>query len=91
MFRLESTPTFDKQLKKFARKHPDLKERLRKVFTTLERDPFEPELRLHPLKGVLQGLFAVSVTLNYRITLTLRITKKSILLIDIGSHDDVYR
>ena len=34
---------------------------------------------------------AVSLTYVYRITLTLRITKKEIILLDIGSHDEVYR
>ena len=48
-------------------------------------------LRLHPLSGELEGLHAVSLTYVYRITLTLRITKKEIVLLDIGSHDEVYR
>lgn len=48
MFCLESTPTFARQLKKFVRKHPDLHARLREVFTVLEKDPLQPELRLHP-------------------------------------------
>lgn len=91
MFALVSTPSFERQLKKFVRKHPDLKPRLREVFTVLERDPWETELRLHPLKGNLAGLFAVSVTYSYRLTLTFRISKKEILLIDIGSHDEAYR
>ena len=33
----------------------------------------------------------MSVTYAYRITLTLRVTKKEIVLLDIGSHDEVYR
>ena len=40
---------------------------------------------------MLEGLHAVSVTHAYRITLTLRVTKKEIVLLDIGSHDEVYR
>ena len=33
---------------------------------------------------------AVSLTYSYRITLTLQITEHEILLLDIGSHDEVY-
>jgi mRNA-degrading endonuclease YafQ of YafQ-DinJ toxin-antitoxin module len=33
---------------------------------------------------------AVSLTYSYRITLTLQITENEILLLDIGSHDEVY-
>jgi mRNA-degrading endonuclease RelE of RelBE toxin-antitoxin system len=40
---------------------------------------------------MLEGLHAVSVTHAYRITLTLRVTTKEIVLLDIGSHDEVYR
>ena len=35
--------------------------------------------------------YAVSVTHAYRITLTLRVTKREIILLDIGTHDEVYR
>jgi len=45
---------------------------------------------LHPLKGKMQGLHAVSVTYSYRISLTLKVTEKEIILLDIGSHDEVY-
>jgi len=55
----------------------------------LRVDPFDPSLRLHPLTGKLQGLQAVSLTYSYRITLTLQITEHEILLLDIGSHDEV--
>jgi mRNA-degrading endonuclease YafQ of YafQ-DinJ toxin-antitoxin module len=56
----------------------------------LENDPLQPHLRLHPLKGKMQGLHAVSVTYSYRISLTLKVTEKEIILLDIGSHDEVY-
>ena len=36
-------------------------------------------------------LQAVSVTYEYRIILTLEVTVREILLLDIGSHDEVYR
>lgn len=57
----------------------------------LERDPFQPHLRYHHLSGKLKGLEAISITHGYRITLTVLITEKEIILLDIGSHDEVYR
>ena len=91
MYVLLTTGHFDRRVVKFTRAHPELKKPLAKVLKDLEADPFMLSLRLHPLSGELEGLHAVSLTYVYRITLTLRITKKEIVLLDIGSHDEVYR
>ena len=48
-------------------------------------------LRLHPLTGKLEGMQAVSLTYSYRITLILQVTEHEILLLDISSHDEVFR
>ena len=90
MVRLVWTPRFTRSAKKFAQAHPDLRQRLAQVLRDLESDPLRPHLRLHSLKGKLQGLHAVSVTYGYRITLTLKMTEKEIILLDIGSHDEAY-
>ena len=91
MYVLLTTGHFDRRVVKFTRAHPELKKPLAKVLKNLEADPFMLSLRLHPLSGELEGLHAVSLTYVYRITLKLRITKKEIILLDIGSHDEVYR
>ena len=88
---LATTAFFDRRARKFLAKHPDLRPRFAETLAQLPDDPFQPGLRLHPLSGKLQGLQAVSLTYSYRITLTLQITEHEILLIDIGSHDEVYR
>ena len=54
------------------------------------RDPFQSKLKLHPLSGTLTGIHAVSVTYSYRLTLMLKVTKKEIVLLDLGTHDEVY-
>jgi mRNA-degrading endonuclease YafQ of YafQ-DinJ toxin-antitoxin module len=54
-------------------------------------DPFHPSLRLHRLKGGLAGLHSVSINMSYRITLEMIFQGKSLLLVDVGSHDNVYR
>jgi len=85
-----TTASFDRRARKFLVRHPDLRPRLAEILGQLAADPFEPALKLHALGGKLQGLQAVSLTYSYRITLTLQITAHEILLIDIGSHDEVY-
>lgn len=91
MFLLVRTSHFDRRLARFAGKHPQLRGRLAQVFRDLEADPFQPGLRLHPLHGELHGLHAVSISINYRTTLTLRLSAHEIVLLDIGAHDDVYQ
>jgi mRNA-degrading endonuclease YafQ of YafQ-DinJ toxin-antitoxin module len=91
MYVLLTTGHFDRRVVKFTRTHPELKKPLAKVLKNLEANPFQPLLRLHPLSGELEGLHAVRVTFAYRITLTLCVSKKEIVLLDIGSHDEVYR
>jgi mRNA-degrading endonuclease YafQ of YafQ-DinJ toxin-antitoxin module len=87
---LATTAFFDRRARKFLAKHPDLRPRFAETLAQLAADPFEPSLRLHPLTGKLQGMQAVSLTYSYRITLTVQLTEHEILLLDIGSHDEVY-
>ncbi len=91
MYTLVWTSHFTREAKKFAKSHPELKKKLAVVLRDLEKDPFQPHLKCHHLEGKLKGMQAVSITDDYRITLTMVITKKEILLLDIGSHDEVYR
>jgi len=90
MYQLVWTARFTRTAKKCAQAHPDLRQRLARVLRDLENDPLQPHLRLDPLKGKMQGLHAVSVTYSFRISLTLKVTEKEIILLDIGSHDEVY-
>jgi mRNA-degrading endonuclease YafQ of YafQ-DinJ toxin-antitoxin module len=91
MYTITTPQQFLHQARKFFKKHPDLKPRFASVVADLQNDPFQSCLALHPLGGKLAGCHAVSLTYGYRITLTLLITEKEIILLDIGSHDEVYR
>lgn len=91
MYTITTPQQFLRQARKFFKKHPDLKLPFAKVVADLQSDPFQPHLELHSLGGRLDGCHAVSLTHSYRITLTLLITDKEIILLDIGSHDEVYR
>jgi addiction module RelE/StbE family toxin len=82
---------FLRQARKFFKKHPDLKTRFARVLRDLQVDPFQNRLELHPLSGKLAGCHAVQITHSYRLTLTLLINEREIILLEIGSHDQVYR
>ena len=90
MYTIAAPKQFLRQARKFFGKHPDLKPRFKKLLESLQNDPFRPSLRLHPLSGKLSACCAVSLTSNYRVTLTLLVEEKEIFLLDIGSHDKVY-
>jgi addiction module RelE/StbE family toxin len=90
MYVIQATDQFLRQAKKFFKKHQDLKTRFGKLVTALSKDPFQPALELHPLSGKLEGIWAASLTYKYRVTLTLMITEKEIILLDMGTHDEAY-
>lgn len=81
---------YQKREKAFLKKHPDLRERYFKTLLLLEQDPSHPSLRLHPLRGRLEGLHSVSISLQYRITLELEIREQEIVFVDVGTHGEVY-
>ena len=90
-YALAWTDTFARTARKlFLRRHPDLSGLFEDVLRQLETDPRSPRLRLHPLQGRHKGKHAVRLTYQYRIVLILRITPREILLLDVGSHDEVY-
>jgi addiction module RelE/StbE family toxin len=91
MYVIATPEQFLRVARKFFRQHPDLKLRFAKLLDELQNDPYQPGLRLHALSGKLTGCYAVSLTYSYRITLTLMMTEREIVLLDIGSHDEVYR
>jgi addiction module RelE/StbE family toxin len=91
MYTLAWTAGFTRSAEKFTKSHPQLREKFASILRDLERDPFQPHLKYHQLKGNLKGVKAVSITCSYRITLTILIADREIILLDVGSHDDVYR
>ena len=90
-YRLIITDSYEKRLKKFFKRHPDMLKAYAKAVTILEVDPFHPSLRLHKLKGSLQTYHSVSINLEYRIVIDFIVKNNEIIPIDIGSHDDIYR
>jgi mRNA-degrading endonuclease YafQ of YafQ-DinJ toxin-antitoxin module len=90
-YQLVFTDSYLKRAKKFAKKHPELKQQYLKTLQILELNPFHPALRLHKLSGRLQDVYSVSINLSYRITIELMIENEQIIPINVGTHQEVYR
>ena len=82
--------SYNKRARKFLRKHPEIHGQYRKTLELLELNPRHPSLRLHDLEGRLKGLSSVSINMSYRIVLEFEIKGKEIILINVGTHDQVY-
>jgi proteic killer suppression protein len=67
-----------------------VRERYFKTLLLLEQNPMHPSLRLHPLQRRLAGLYSVSISMQYRITLELEIRERDIVFVNVGSHGEVY-
>lgn len=84
------TDQYNRRAAKFLKLHPELRATYRKTLLLLEANPHHPSLRLHALRGKLEGLHSVSVNLSYRITLELLIQDPQIIPVNVGDHDAVY-
>jgi mRNA-degrading endonuclease YafQ of YafQ-DinJ toxin-antitoxin module len=90
IFTLVWTDTFSRTTRKYLRRHPELCDLFKDTLQLLETNPHASQLRLHPLKGRHQGKHSVRINYEYRIILILKIIDKEVILLDIGSHDEVY-
>ena len=91
MFDVIPTSRFQRRLRRFLRQHPELDPVVDRVLRDVKQDPYRPRLKLHSLTGEYAGQHAVSVTREYRIRLLIIIRENEIELLDIGTHDEVYR
>ena len=82
--------SYIKRAKRFLSKRPEIRNQYQKTLELLELYPHHPSLRLHNLEGRLKGLSSVSINISYRIVLELEIRDEEIILINVGSHDQVY-
>ena len=89
-FTLVFTEQYNRRAARFLKRHPELRQPYLKTLQLLELNPAHPSLRLHPLRGRLDGLHSVSINLSYRITLELLIQDGQIIPVNVGDHDAVY-
>jgi addiction module RelE/StbE family toxin len=85
---------FKRSFKKIIKKNPQLQEQIIKALKLLTDDPFTPSLKSHKLGGNLTGLWSCFVAYDCRIIFSFsedeKLLETVILLVDIGSHDEVY-
>jgi len=86
---------FEKSYQKFTNNNRSLKKAIKKALFKLQQDAFDPALRTHRLSGRLAAYLACSCGYDCRILFTIEKDisdpdTENILLLDIGTHDDVY-
>ena len=81
---------FKRIYKKWSNKHPNLMDIFKSKLELFVDNPFHPVLRMHSLSGVLRGLWSLRINYEYRLIFKFVEKRKKALLIDIGTHDEVY-
>jgi addiction module RelE/StbE family toxin len=89
---LVRTSTFVRSVRKFLKKDPHAVEELQNTLTALSDDAFAPRLKTHKLKGDLSGIWACSAGYDLRVLFEFvhHDGREAILLLTLGSHDEVY-
>ncbi len=87
---LSKTASYTRSEKKFFKQHKHLLDKYGTILKQLKNNPFEASLKTHKLKGELNKYHSCSLTYEYRIVLTIKLIDNEIILINIGTHDEVY-
>jgi len=88
--RLSKTEKYSKIEKKFFKKHKNLILKYGEILKKLQINPFDNSLKTHKLKGELKEFYACHLTYEYRIVMVIKIVDDEIILVNIGTHDEVY-
>lgn len=87
--RIELHPEFKKSYKKRVSNRPKLVLRTSQRIKLFQENPYNPILKDHPLVGSKNNLRAFSVAGDIRVVY-LRKAADHIILLDIGTHNQVY-
>jgi len=87
-WKIEYSSLYLRKARKILKGDPKLKDIYTEFLNKLITNPLEPSLQTHPLSGSLKGKFACALT--YKLRIVFEITDKTILLLNIGTHDEVY-
>ena len=94
MRELVLTAKFRRAYRKFVGRDKRLQKAVDNTLVAMSEDLFAPYLGVHKLSGELYGLWACSCGYDCRIVFALELNPKTnaevILLLDLGTHDDVY-
>lgn len=89
-FRIIYMESYLKRVAKFIKRHPEILPQYEKTLKLLELNPSHPSLRLHRLSGPLRELYSVPINISYRITLEFLLEDGMIVLVNVGSHAELY-
>lgn len=88
------TSKFKRAYRKFVKKDRVLQRHIDNILVQMSSDVFSSHLGTHKLSGNLLGLWACSCGYDCRIVFALELDEHTgrevILLLDIGTHDEVY-
>jgi mRNA interferase YafQ len=88
------TPKFKRAFRKFVQRNARLQKRIEDTLMQMQEDVFAASLGTHKLSGALEGLRACSCGYNCRIVFSIERnpvgSAQVIVLLDIGTHDEVY-
>jgi len=90
MIEIRFSDSYEKKVIKFLKKHKDIYPQYKKTIELLQHNPQHSSLRIHKLQGKMNKYSSVSINMKYRIVIDFIIVDDVIILVDIGSHDDVY-
>lgn len=94
MRHLVLTRRFERAFRRFVHRNRPLQNTIEDTLERMETDVFAPKLGTHKLSGELYGLWACSCGYDCRIIFSFEDDEESgeevIVLLDIGTHDDVY-
>ena len=93
--KLVLSKTFQKSFQKFTKGNLKLRNSIFETLTVLETDAFQASLRTHKLSGKLASYLACSCGYDCRIIFVIKKDLKNsllenVILLDIGTHDEVY-
>ena len=88
------TPKFKRVFCKFVRRNTRLQKRIEDTLMQMQKDVFATSLGTHKLSGTLEGLRACGCGYDCRIVFSIEQNPvgdgQVIVLLDIGTHDEVY-
>lgn len=88
------SPGFSRELQRLIRRNPQLRTPIEQTLQKLTEEPFYASLKTHKLKGDLAEKWACSIDYSNRIVFkfvrSTALQEEEILLLAIGSHDEVY-
>ena len=94
MRKLVLTAKFKRSLKKFVQRNVSLQRQVERTLLQMTEDVFAPSLMSHRLKGEYDGLRACSCGYDCRIIFSIekneQTNEEEIVLLNVGSHDEVY-